>query len=247
MKNLADQIVGSIKEKRVAPIPRWRYVAKKTLFWSLTLILTAFGALSLALAVYLIQTIDWSVYPLLGYSSLHSFAMSAFPYAFVLLLVIFLVLSYYFYRQTPKGHRINLSVLLTLFLFALVSGSVLFHILGVSREAHFWLARVPYYHQMMFTPEREWSQPEKGLLWGEVISADANGFSLRDMNGKGWMVFYGTAMPKDVSGFIGKDVRIVGKMKNIDEFQADQIKGWNGAMNCNGSRNDMMGGGMMRR
>ena len=158
------------------------------------------------------------------------------------------MLAYYFYRQTPKGHKINISVLATILIIFGLSVAFLFHILGVNREAYFQLARMPFYHQMMFTKEGEWSQPDKGLLWGEVSNVSKNNFSLRDANGKDWNVSYdnNTSFDKNIYDVQGQDVKIIGQEKSTNDFQAKQVRQWDGVMNCNGHRNMMMNrNGMM--
>lgn len=250
MKDLSDKIIKSISSQDVRPVPRWQYATKKILFWIVAVFLVMLGALALALAFYLIQSIDWDMYSLLGYGSMLVFMISAFPYIFILLLAIFLALAYYFYRQTPKGHKISLSFLVAILIAFGLGVALMFHISGVNRDAYFQLARMPFYHQMMFTKEEEWSQPDRGLLWGEVLNVDRNNFSLRDVNGKNWNVLYdsSTSFDSNIYEAQGRDVKIVGQKNGSDGFQAKQVRKWDGIMNCNGHRNMMRGGnggGMM--
>jgi hypothetical protein len=142
-------------------------------------------------------------------------------------------------------------MLITVLIVVGLGVAFMLHILGVSREAYFRLARMPFYHQMMFTKEREWSQPGKGLLWGEVLGISNGKFSLRDNGGKSWNVLYdnNTFFDRNISEAVGQDVKIIGKQGQGDEFQAKQVQLWDGVMNCNGHRNMMRGvnggGGMM--
>lgn len=252
MKNLSNNIIKSIEKGAIKPIPRWQYAAKKVLFWFLAITGVLLGALVLALVIYTIQTIDWHLYSMLGYGSVIGFIMSVFPYAFIVLLIIFLIIAYYFYRQTPKGHKVNFSILVGILIILGLSGAFLIHISGINQEAYFQLARMPLYHQMMFTKEREWSQPEKGLLWGEVLDMNKNKFSLRDASGKNWNILYdnNTAFDFNISDVQGRDVKIIGQKKGDDNFQAMEIQIWDGVMNCRGHRNMMMNmhgnRGMMR-
>lgn len=250
MKDLSNKIIQSIEDQAVRPVPRWQYAAKKILFWIMSVLLVFFSALALALAVYLIQSIDWRVYAMFGYGNMLVFILNAFPYAFIFLLAVFLISAYYFYRKTPKGHKINVSTLVLLLVFLGLGAASMLHILGINREAYFQLARMPFYHQMMFTKEREWSHPDRGLLWGEVVSVSRNDFSLRDMSGKNWKVAYdnSTFFEDRIYSDQGQNVKIIGQRNGIDNFQAKKVQKWDGVMNCNGHRNMMRGGnagGMM--
>lgn len=250
MKDLSNDIVKSIEKRAVKPIPHWQFAAKKLLFWSLTFVGVLLSALALAAAVYIVQSIDWDMYSVLGYGSFHVFVMSAFPYAFVVLLAIFLIIAYYFYRQTPKGHKVNFYFLSGALIIFGLSAAFLIHVFGINREAYFQLARMPIFHQVIYTKEREWSQPEKGLLWGEVLNIENNKFSLRDLSGKKWNVLYdnSTIFGKSISDIQGRDVKIVGQKKDDDNFQAKDVQIWDGVMNCRKHRNMMINGnGMMSR
>jgi len=251
MKDLSDKIIRSIENRAVRPVPHWQYTTKKILFWGVVFLLVLFGALALALAIYLFQSIDWNMYSVLGYGNMYVFMLTAFPYGFILLLSAFLILACYFYRRTPKGHKINLPTLATvLIVFGLVVAFA-FHIVGINREAYFQLARMPFYHQMMFTKETEWSQPDRGLLWGEVSNVGGSNFSLRDISGKDWNVTYdnNTSFDSNIYAAQGQDVKIVGQKNGVNTFQAKQVQKWDGVINCNGQRNMMRGinggGGMM--
>jgi len=252
MKDLSDKIIKSIENQAVRPIPHWQYTTKKILFWGVVFLLVLFGALALALAIYLVQSIDWNMYSALGYGNIYLFMLNAFPYGFILLVGAFLMLAYYFYRRTPKGHKINLPILATILIVLGLVVALAFHIVGINREAYFQLSRMPFYHQMMFTKETEWSQPDKGLLWGEVSNVGNNNFLLRDIRGKSWNVTYdnNTSFDSNIYDAQGQDVKIVGQEKGLANFQAKQVQKWDGVMNCNGQRNMMQGasggGGMMR-
>lgn len=251
MKDLSDKIIQSIESQAVKPVSPRQYAAKKILFWSGAVLLSLFGALALALAMYLVQSIDWNMYSMLGYRSIFIFIISAFPYAFILLLIAFLVLAYFSYRQTPKGHKVKVLVLAGILIIFGLSMAFMLHILGVNREAYLQIGRMPFYHRMMFTKETQWSQPDKGLLWGEVLNVDGDSFSLRDMAGKNWKILYdnSTLFDGNIYATQGQDVKIVGQRNGMDNFQAKQVQRWDGIMNCNGHRNMMQGvngGGMMR-
>lgn len=250
MKDLSNKIIKAIEDQAVKPVPHWQYSAKKILLWSVAVLLALLGALVLALAIYLVQSIDWNIYPMFGYGNMYFFILTAFPYLFIFLVVAFLILACYFYRQTPKGHKIKLSILVTFLLAFGLGLAFILHALGINREAYFQLARMPFYHQMMFTKEEEWSQPDKGLLWGEVSDVGSNNFLLRDMSGKNWNVTYdkSTSFDSNIYDAQGQDVKMVGQKNGSDNFQAKQVQKWDGVMNCNGQRNMMRGlggGGMM--
>lgn len=246
MKNLSNKIIEEIKEKAIKPKPRWRYSARGVLFWLVTISGILLGASSLALAAYLVASIDWNLYSFMGYGSFLGFAVTAFPYLLVILLLILLILAYYSYRQTPRGHRAGLAGLLAvLILFALGMGT-LFHMLGFGRKMHYGLAHTSPYHIIFYTKEKEWSQPDKGLLWGEMLNVENGSFSLRDFGNHNWEVFYNgkTRMNVDISQKVGEDVKIIGKKQSDSKFFASQIDGWDGVMNCDGRWNMNMMRGM---
>lgn len=239
MKNLSNDIIKKIEKRKIKPVPRWQYVAKKFLFWSGAAFLVILGALALALGIYTIRNIDWNEYSLLGYGSATGFAISAFPYAFVLILAAFLVSAYFLYRKTPKGHRAGMLTLAAILIASGLGLAFLLQIPEIGRKAYFQMARAPYYQQLAFTKEKEWSQPERGLLWGEVLKVDKNDFALRDADGKNWSVLFDgdTFFEADASKIKGRNVKMIGKVLGESEFRAEVVKLWDGVMDCDGSYN----------
>lgn len=247
MKKLSDKIVDAIIEQKIAPRPRWEYVVSKWLYWAFAILAVFLGALALGLAVYLLRSIDWNIYTLLGYTSLHSFVMSAFPYVFLIIFILALGLAYLAYRRTPRGYRLSFPVLVVILVMAAGSLGFLLHILGANEAIYLSLARMPAYQNLVFTKENEWLNPQKGLLWGEVLNSGPSSFQLEDMTRKTWTVTYdeATQWQSGLSNrdIVGDNLKMTGQLKKNDQFQAAIIAPWDGAaMNCGGGCNSMMGG-----
>jgi hypothetical protein len=244
MKKLSDKIVDAIIEQKVKPRPRWTYVASKWLYWFFAVLAVFFGALAFGLAIFLLRSIDWNVYTLLGYTSLHSFVMSAFPYAFLVVFILALALAYSAYRRTPRGYRLNFPDLTVILVIAAGSLGFLLHILGSNETIYLDLARMPGYQKLVFTKEAEWLNPQKGLLWGEALSAGPDSFQLKDMNQKTWTVNFdrSTAWQSglDNKNITGDNLKITGQLENGGRFRAATVAPWDGIMNCGGGRNSMM-------
>lgn len=242
MKNLSSEIIKEIEKRNVRPAPRSHYALRKSLCWSAAFFLVLVCAAVIALTIYLLQSLDWSTYQALGYTSAHAYLMRVFPYALIFLLAVFLIGAYFLYRQTPKGHKASLGILLAgLIVLAFILAGAL-HLIGASREAHFRLAHMRWYHHMVHTKEREWSQPEKGLLWGKVLSIDGESFVLRDFYNRDWKIDgpASTQISNDES-LAGKNVKIIGEKTGNNEFRASSIQPWDGIMDCEGRRSMMMG------
>lgn len=235
MKKLSEKIVENIIEGKIKPTARWRFWTSDIFYRTITVLALVLGGLSLGLSIFLLQNLDWGIYTFLGYSNLHSFVMGAFPYLFVLILLISLIGAYFFWRRTKKGYRIRLGTLTLLLLVFAGSFGFLSHIFGASQKIYLALESNPQTRMLVYARENQWMNPEKGLLWGGVEKASSQSFTLVDMDNNIWTVEYGNNFPsaeKLDESAVGQDVKVVGQKTGRNTFSAENISGWNGVMRC---------------
>jgi hypothetical protein len=93
-------------------------------------------------------------------------------------------------------------------------------------------ANLPVYSRIHAYCNRQniWSQPEKGLLAGEIkkISMENNQFELEDFRGLHWQVEEDEKIliPANVIIIIGRKVKLIGERRTEQVFFAREIRPW---------------------
>ncbi len=230
MKKLSDKIVSEIKEKKIRPKPKWIFLLKDYFIWSIFGISVVIGGLAFVVILFLLTTNDWDVYKHLGRDpSLYFLTM--LPRIWIGTLILFLLIAYYNYRHTKKGHRYKTYVIvLGSVLGSVVIGTVLFFTGLGSRIEESFASVLPYYGGFMEHRMKIWTQPQKGLLAGEIIKVKSKNILLiEDFKKNVWKVDISNALwrRRRIVG-IGDKIKIIGVEKSGNVFIAREIRPWIG-------------------
>lgn len=232
MDKLCDKVLCKIKEEKIEPKSRWRFLLKDYFIWLAFGASVIVGALAFCVALSSIVDNDWDIYRYLSVSPMKHFLLSL-PYLWIVLLVLFLGLAFYNYRHTKGAYRHGTFVVLGLSVVGgLVLGSV-FHSFGMGRKIDRMLAKnIPLYQNINCCCNRKniWTQPGKGLLGGKIISVvNPDRFEVEDFVGEPWEVeginvlWRGSAIPRK-----GILIKIVGEKRENHFFRAREVRSWNG-------------------
>jgi FtsH-binding integral membrane protein len=99
MDNFSENILKVIEKKEVIPKPRWHFLLKRWIFWLLAVFSILIGAIAFAVAEYVFFDNDGA-----NVASLQDIAQNI-PYVWFLVLIIFTISSYIWFRQTRKGYK----------------------------------------------------------------------------------------------------------------------------------------------
>ncbi len=245
MKNLIADTIEKIKEKNIRPEPRWKHLAKKYSTWMPFFAIVLIAAAAFSVAYFLISQLDWDLYAAMHHNSF-IYYLSLIPYLWIIPLFVLVFFAFVGLRKTENGYRYNFLKIVLLVLGSLIvfGGAMAFS--GFGGKMNMAMTRgFPGYGKLVVTKEAQWSQPEKGLLAGTIISVLKNSIDLRDLAGNEWQVAYdnNTVVRQSVSLESGEIIKAIGQEKDSQTFQASEIRPWqgkgqmkkkNGAGNANG-------------
>lgn len=229
MSDKASEILKNIEKRKIKPKSKWIFLAKDYLVWGLFGITTLIGAGAMGVIIFIINDNDWDIYTQLE-KSCWTYYLILMPYFWIIVLCLLLFLAYFNYTRTRKGYLLNpYVVILSSILISILLGWVLFAS-GISEKIDkFFAQKIPYYkttdmHKIIF-----WSNPDRGLMAGEITSIkDTNNFSLKDLNGKDWIITgKNITWEKGANLRMGEKVKIIGKMNAKNNiYKAQEVRPW---------------------
>ncbi len=232
MSKVSNQVLNIIKDNRIKPKPRWYFLTKNYLIWSLFSLSVILGSISFSMVLFITRQLDWDIYRYVGESWLKTVFISL-PYFWVIFLLIFLGVAYYNFIHTRRGYRFKIfSILLSSLIISIILGS-LFYARGFSESLeNIFREKIPYYNKMVYTWERQWMQPERGLITGTIQEIDLSrqtDFVLIDLNNNLWKIEAANALWKGkLAPYPGLKLKIIGQIKDTNIFEAKEIRIWPG-------------------
>lgn len=225
-KDLSENILHKIKEEKIKPRSRWRFVLQSYVVWLIFFVSIISGAVSLAVALYLLRINDWGSYVFIN-SSFINFVLITLPYFWLIIFPIFLWISYHYFQHTRAGYRLEFIKIVAFNLGASALLGVSFYAVGIGRFTdNVFIKRAPFYGEMMMEREKKWHNPDMGVLAGQIGEVDdGEAFELSSVVGGEWVVEYSEAR---VAGGVvierGVAVRVFGDRLSENDFVAREIK-----------------------
>jgi hypothetical protein len=224
--NISKLAVENIKQHRIKPLPKFNFIIKRVSVWFIALVSIISGSLAFAVALYLLIDYDQGTFSRLEAGII----FHALPYFWFLSLGVFIVLGELYYRQTTFGHRHRLTAItFTYVAITLLAGSV-GYVAGIGFKIENSITKnIPFYQKYLYNKENVWTQPERGLLSGVIISIDGKSLVIADFNNDIWSVVFGSALVRGrVKLEIGEKIKIIGSKTDTNTFSADEIRPWQG-------------------
>lgn len=231
MSALIEKTLAEIARKRIEPVPAWRSRTTNAFYWIGTLLLLILGALAIELSLHAIFEIDWEAYSKADFSLIQT-VLSGVPLLSLVLLGVFLWVGTFLIRQTRRGYRYPISTLLGIFfVFNVAIGFLIEESPLDEPSERFLLGLIPHDEEtntsLLPSASRQWSQPERGLLGGTILSSDSTTLLLRDSTERLWTVDYRDA---DVqTGVIvqpNQEVKVIGEKEDEKKFRAAEVRAW---------------------
>jgi hypothetical protein len=228
MTSISEKILENIKEKHLSPAPRWKFLARNLILWTLFAAALIVGALSFAVIADGLINHDWDIYLRL-HKTFWQYALLSLPYFWIVFLLLFSWIAYYDFVHI-KGwyhHRVYLVILASI-VVSLLLGLALFYT-GVGKKIDQVLdANISFYKIKSMNKRNVWCHPKDGLLGGEIVamSMDDKGgrFVIRDCNGQDWDVKQ--PVRKSFLMKIGDKIKIIGKEMEKQRFEAEEFRQW---------------------
>ncbi|MBI5413949.1 hypothetical protein HZA38_00330 [Candidatus Peregrinibacteria bacterium] len=234
MSQFSEKITGKIQKEDIHPIPHWEFVLKYSIFWGLFLIAAILGAVAFCLFTYIFFETDYEAF--LRFPRSELFIIIIRPLIFwIISFGVFLLVAFFGIRHTRKGYRIPpLYFIFGNVIVSILLGTLLYGIDGAERFDEFVADTVPLYHSMHMRRINLWSQPEVGLLSGEVQEKNDNTLTLEDFFEKKWKVDISAA--SGINLLISTNgqnimiqrriIKVLGRQTSDNEFFAEEILPW---------------------
>lgn len=242
VSNISQETLDAIKEKHIKPKPKWEFVLKEYLIWLFAGLSFLVGALAVAVIIHMVRSNDWDLYDRVS-DNLLSFILATLPYAWLLLLAIFIALVYYNFKHTKNGYRFSFRLLVVSSFLASIFMGIFFYNIGLGWTIdRAFSAQLPFYERMMFHRRMIWDNPARGFLAGKIISDLGGGnFRLRDLDNKTWLIHEPNSSSSPRKLFKEREmIKIIGETMDNSNFRAKQIRPWPGCDYANPGDCQMM-------
>lgn len=168
-EDFALKVLDRIEEEHVVPRPKWQFTMKNRLFWIFGILSIILGSLLTAALVFSFVNAGWE-YRAVTHQDLFEFVMQILPTIWIVALVVALLLAYEGFRHTSRGYRLPILAIIGISFFVVIFGGSLFYLSGAGRVVEEEVGgRIPTYRPVMMRQKMIWSQPEQGLLAGQVV------------------------------------------------------------------------------
>ncbi len=233
--DFAKGVLHKIKSEHIEVLPKWHFVVKELLLWVFVVAFIIVGALSTSVVLLHLLNIDIAI-AVRANGGLVQHIATFVPYIWLLMLAVFMVLTWLNFKNTKKGYKYSyIVVVLSSVVVSIVLGSVMYFGGLADRAEHYagkWSG--DWYKTIEDRKEQMWTQPEKGLLAGVQIGDFIDGdvlipenFALTDFNGKTWQINT-SRLDKEILAVlaVSPKIAIVGIKKSEDIFEACAIVPW---------------------
>lgn len=243
MKNLISETVEKIKKQGITPEPRWKYLVKKYGIWLGFFVTIFLGAISFSIAFDALRQLDWDLYRFAHQNAL-SYSLKLLPYFWLVFIGMFLVLAFFDLRKTETGYRYGWLKISLASIGGIIAIGFIFSLINLGAGFNSVLTRnMPYYGQhMMMTKQSQWSNPTGGFLAGSIVTVSVDTLEIVDLGGQKWLILLDEKTLTRPMAKIAQNemIKIIGRQKDQNTFQAIEIRPWMGQGMMNGNGKNMM-------
>ena len=229
MGKISKEILKKIERENIKPIGKWSFVLKNSFLWTLFGLNILFGSLGFAISIYLFQSSD-ILNLILSVNDFLQVLVLAIPTVWVLLTLLFLIVSYLNFRYTKRGYSLSFVKIFTINIIVILLIGGTLHILGVSERLNTVFSdSITSYNQSIDPRYKIWSNPEGGYIAGNIVSVEEGSIEITDLEGNRWVVGTSNArVRRSVSLIEGEKIKIVRNALDEWTFEALEILPWEG-------------------
>jgi hypothetical protein len=233
MSKFSKDVINRIKKEDAKPISKWLFVTKHALVLICFFLLTVFASFIFSLILFRFDDLDFDIDPQWeGFSVIY-----AFPYLWLILVLIAIVGAYFYFKQTPHGYRYRLITILVMLIAVVGTVGAVGYLSKFPKFFDDAIQDSPLYKYFNYDKFAQWTRPGEGFLSGEITKVNSDGgVLLKDFNGKDWDmdVSKATIIDKGVKIKVGQEVKVLGdEISEIDDgdggnwnFEAEEIRSW---------------------
>ena len=226
---LPEDIMKAIDERGITPRPRWHFLLKGSVFWSMATATVVLGSMAIDVIIFVVFDHDTEARAYLNQSLVEDILLTI-PYIWLASFGLLIVLTRLIVRHMKQGYRYGITQVVCVSLAASMALGIAMNALDVGESVNEFLNEsIPYYNSLVYTSKNEWSQPTRGLLGGTVLSdATSSEIRIQDFHHAEWRVDISGVEQSD--GFVqpkqGDVIKMVGKDTGNNTFQTEQLFPW---------------------
>ncbi|MFA6160006.1 MAG: hypothetical protein WC678_02870 [Parcubacteria group bacterium] len=229
-KSISQKVLEKIKQEKISPKSRWNFWLCRAVVTALLIFFVFAGAFSLGIIFSIFS--QFEVGKIVGRPHGMGILFLSLPFIWIILLIFFAILAIVEFAKTRRGYKYKTTYVGGIFILVIIIFGAILYKLNFSDNMEGYMNKnFSAYSQIVRTPEKVWSQPEEGLISGEIIENknEKEKIYLRDWDGEVWEVGYSQALVRPrVKKEIGEKVKMIGEKEEGRKFRAQEIRPWNG-------------------
>jgi hypothetical protein len=226
MTELTKKTLSKIKKEGIRFIPKWHFLAKEWFMWLTFFISVLVGGVAGSIIIYRVLNNEWELAPYLA-DSFTGFVLITLPYFWIALLIAFILLADYQFKQTKEGYKYQFVWILALNLVLSLGLGVILYKGNFSEKIEAAFENyLPYYGQLAPPRHRLWMNPDRGLLMGRILEMGSGSALLEDLDGRNWEVEIGPDFAFENK--VGEIIRLMGERHAENLFKMRKLNPWQG-------------------
>jgi hypothetical protein len=189
MNDNIQKVIDTIKDQHIVPEPKWKFLLSVYGRWFVFVGMVSLGAIAVLIMIVIAARLDWDIYMFARQNHMLYF-LSLLPYAWIGILFILTVLSFFELRKMETGYRYSRWAISMMVIGGIAFAGIIFSFFHFGEMSNMFLeSHAPYYRQhLVVTKESQWSRPEQGFLSGYIVSVSESAILIDDVHNKRWTV-----------------------------------------------------------
>jgi glucan phosphoethanolaminetransferase (alkaline phosphatase superfamily) len=138
MDNFSQQVVAEIEARGVAPKPRWHFLLRRSVFWTLAVLSILSGAIALSVADYIFFDNEGFSAASLLESPLEGIIQTV-PFVWLIAFALFIASAYLSLRRTRTGYRHRTALAVGGAIVVTVLLSLVLNMVDFGQAVHYFL------------------------------------------------------------------------------------------------------------
>lgn len=221
-QDFSKNLINKIKEEKLVPKARWRFLLKNSLIWMLGVFSLCLGGAAASLIYYVSRNENGVAYRRAGGGLIQSLFL-VLPIFWIICLILFVASVYYYIKHTRKGYKYsNLQITLMVAVVIIFVGAMLSVSRLDAKMEDIMSQKAPYYDTLVNPSVNFWSEPEEGRLMGLIVNKMDDGrYLLVDKAQDEWTVIKTIKIDDELDS--GRFVRLIGVKSGDYEFTAQEV------------------------
>ena len=226
MSQIIKNVLEKIKENGIKPKPKWIFIFKNLFLWILVPIFIVFGGISFSIIFYMFVSSDWDLQSRVG-ASFFEFVLKTMPYFWIIILIIFLLVLYFDFKNTKHAYKFSFLKISMFGLGIVMVLGLIFYSCGIAKNLDNSLLKVDTYKTLSCQNSKMWNNPENGILAGKFLSISDNFGTFKDVNEKTWNITFDNRDGLNNLD-LSRDIKIIGRKMGDNNFYVEFFR----AMRC---------------